>query len=153
MNIRLKMLAVVISSFCISSMKADLIVNGSFEAPAVPVGGESTFSGGPSAINGWLVDAAEVSVVSGAFSSGCCTFPAEDGTQWLDIGGGVEQAVATTPGDQYTLSFWVGNVSDPNGVFGTKSFISLEVASATAEISMGLFLNDTPSTTLNWEQF
>jgi hypothetical protein len=61
----------------------------------------------------------------------------------------VSQTVATTIGDQYQLSYWIGNTTG-GGIFGTTS---------TVQVS----LNGTPTftdtnsnvspTTLNWEQF
>ena len=135
--------------------RANLITNGSFESPVVPSGSYLNFfplSPPP----GWTVVGPEVSIVSGTYSAGCCTFPAEDGNQWLDLTGpgtnsleGIEQAVATTPGTQYTLSFWVGNVNDPFGVFGTTSTVLLSINGGPNQP----FTNSVNSTTLSWQQF
>jgi hypothetical protein len=69
-------------------------------------------------------------VVSESFTQNGFEFPAQDGTQWLDLTGGssnsatgVKQTANTTPGDRYTLTFLVGNVVDPGGVFGTTSTV------------------------------
>jgi hypothetical protein len=143
-------------------LRANLITNGGFETPTVPVGGFTTFASGSSGITGWTVVGAAggVGVVNGTFSQGCCTFPAEDGVQWLDLTGlsvnsneGVQQVVATTPGTNYTLTFWVGNIDDPSGVFGTTSTVKVLVG------GIGGTLMDTAtnsSTTLGtqiWQQF
>ena len=54
--------------------------------------------------------------------------------QWLDLTGGtsnqqvgVAQSVKTRPGASYRLSFAVGNVVDPAGVFGTSSTVNVLV--------------------------
>ena len=97
----------------------DLITNGSFETPNVPLGGFTNFSTGSTAIPGWTVvgPGPGVSVVSGSFVTGCCKFPATNGSQWLDVTGvaanqveGVEQTVATVPGDFYHATFALGGV-------------------------------------------
>jgi hypothetical protein len=60
------------------------------------------------------------------------TFPAHSGNQWLDLTGavsnsptGVAQTINTTPGSNYTLTFWVGNVYDPSGHFGMTSTVDV----------------------------
>ena len=94
-----------------------LVANGSFETPVVPVGSFSNFLTGSTAITGWTVFGPAVSVVSGSFTSGALSFPAQDGVQWLDLTGptsgpseGVNQTVTTTAGQTYNLSFYVGNI-------------------------------------------
>ena len=139
---------------------ADLITNGSFESPVVPVGGFINFNSGSTAITGWTVVGPQVSIVSGTFSQECCTFPAQDGAQWLDLTGdgansveGVQQTVATTPGTQYTLTFWVGNVYDPNGIFGTTSTVNVLLGGISGT-PLGSFTNaSTTSGVQTWEQF
>jgi hypothetical protein len=65
-----------------------------------------------------------VSIVSGSFTQNGVSFPAQDGVQWLDLTGdssnsteGVSQTVATTAGDQYQLSYSIGNTTG-GSVFG-----------------------------------
>ena len=62
-----------------SQTHANLLVNGSFETPVVPVGSFSNFLSGSTAITGWTVFGPAVSVVSGSFTSGVLSFPAQDG--------------------------------------------------------------------------
>ena len=38
---------------------------------------------------------------------------------------GIAQTVATTPGTSYHLTFWVGNVYDPNGIYGVSSTVKV----------------------------
>jgi hypothetical protein len=40
---------------------------------------------------------------------------------------GVAQSFATTRGTEYRLTFWVGNVYDPGGIFGVSSTIKVYV--------------------------
>jgi len=137
-----------------SAHATPLIANGSFETPLVPVGSFSNFATGSTAITNWTVFGPAVSVVSGAFTSGAFSFPAQDGNQWLDLTGpssgpieGVEQTVATTPLQNYDLSFYVGNVA--GGVFGTASTVGVLINGSL----IGTATNGTPGTTLNWQPF
>ena len=148
---------------CFASAQAStLITNGSFESPVVPVGSFTNFLSGSTLIPGWTVVGAAggVSIVSGSFSQECCTFPAEDGAQWLDLTGldtnsveGVEQTVATTPGTNYNLSFWVGNIFDPGGIFGTTSTVNVRLGGLGGTL-LGAFTNsNTTRGTQIWQQF
>ena len=110
------------------------ITNESFETPTVPAGSYTDYASGSTGITGWKVVASggDVAVVSGSFAESGVAFPAEDGSQWLDLTGvtansieGVEQTVSTTAGTSYTLSFWVGNVDNLSVSFGTTSTVNL----------------------------
>lgn len=142
------------------SLRANSMVNGSFEAPVVPVGSFENFSAGSNAITGWTVVGPQVSVVSGSFAEGCCTFPAEDGVQWLDLTGdgansveGVQQTVATTPGTEYTLSFWVGNVFNPGGIFGTTSTVKVYLGGINGTLIDSATNSSMNRAVLTWQQF
>ena len=133
---------------------ANLITNGSFETPLVPVGGFTNFGSGSTLITGWTVVGPEVSIVNGTFTQSGFSFPAEDGNQWLDLTGdgsnsleGVQQTVSTTPGTHYDLSFFIGNVS--GGIFGTTSTAGVKVNG----VSVASPTNGTSGTTLTWEKF
>jgi hypothetical protein len=126
----------MLTACCSFSLQANLITNGSFEAPVVPVGGFTDFTSGSTGITGWTVVGAAggVSVASGTVAEGCCLFPAEDGAQWLDLTGdgtnaveGGQKTFATTLGTNYTLTFWFGNVKDPTGAFGTTSTVDVRL--------------------------
>ncbi len=142
------------------SGQANLITNGSFENPVVPVGSFENFIAGSTGITGWTVDGPEVSIVNGAYTSECCAFPAEDGNQWLDLTGdesnsleGVQQTVATVAGTQYNLSFWVGNTYDPGGIYGKTSTVDVLLGGVDGSL-LGAFTNhSTTKGTLMWEQF
>jgi len=153
--------AALLAGFNALPLRADLITNGSFETPVVPVGGYTDFLSGSTGITGWtVVGSGDVAIVSDTFSQECCTFPAEDGVQWVDLTGvnansaeGVEQSVATTSGTQYTVTFWVGNIYDPGGIFGTTSSVKVLVGGI-GGTSLGTFMNSSTTTeTQVWEQF
>jgi Protein of unknown function (DUF642)/PEP-CTERM motif len=136
---------------------ANLLTDGSFETPTVPVGGFTNFGSGAT-FGGWTVVGPQSSIVSGSFAQNGISFVAEDGTQWMDLTGdgsnvseGVQQSVATVAGHAYQLSFWVGNVSNPGGIFGTTSTVDLKINGA----SDGTFTNSctTCTTTQGWEEF
>jgi len=126
---------VLIGSCNTASATTGLIKNGSFEVPVVPADGFKLFSTGQ-AFAGWRVVGARgnVGVVSGKYRGDGITFNAESGAQWMDLTGfesnmatGVAESVATTPGTEYHLTFWVGNVYDPGGIFGVSSTVKVYV--------------------------
>jgi hypothetical protein len=146
-------------AFSVCPANANLIANGSFETPTVPNGSFTNFPVGSSALTGWNVfgpSGTNVSIVSGSFSQNGVTFPAENGSQWLDLTGdgsnsteGISQSVATSVGDVYQLSYYIGNTTG-GSIFGTTStvIVSLNGASTFTDT------NSTVSpTTQNWEQF
>jgi hypothetical protein len=112
----------------------NLIKYGGFESPVVPAGSFQDFSMGQT-FSRWTVVGASgnVAIVSGTFMQNGFSFPARSGKQWLDLTGtsqtatGVQQNVNTTPATNYRLSFWVGNVCDPGGIFGTTSTVNVVV--------------------------
>ena len=149
-------------TFCSLPLRADSITNGSFETPVVPVGSFTSFASGSTGITGWTVVGAAggVAVVSGTLTSGSITFPAEAGNQWLDLTGngtnaieGVQQSFATTAGTQYTVSFWVGNVFDPNGVFGTTSTVDVLLGGTGGTLLLAAENANTTPGTQTWDQF
>src|SRR6266404_6079715 len=108
-------IAACLMSVCVLPLgAASLIVNGSFETPVVDPGGYISFFSGSIGVTGWtVVGPGEIAVSSGAFTNACCSFPAQNGNQWLDLTGansnstgGVEQSISTFIGTQYTLSFF-----------------------------------------------
>jgi hypothetical protein len=131
-----------------SPAEATVVFSNSFEAPVVNHTGPSGSSGGydnygtGSTIGPWTVvgpvgrsDA--VSVVTTNFTQNGIAFPAQSGAQWADLAGqdsngteGVETTVTGLAGQAYAVSFWVGNVVDPNGVFGVSTTVNLFVDGA-----------------------
>jgi hypothetical protein len=126
---------VLIASCGPASATTNLTKNGSFEVPVVPAGSFKLFSTGQT-FSGWRVVGIKgnVAVISGKYQGGGITFNAEAGAQWMDLTGlesnmatGVAQSFATTRGTEYHLTFWVGNVYDPGGIFGVSSTIKVYV--------------------------
>ena len=140
---------------------ANIVSNGSFEVPVVAPTSFTSFPNGSTSITGWTVigpSGTEVAIVSGTFTQSPFSFPAQDGAQWLDLTGvssnsteGVQQIVTTTASTNYQLSFWVGNVVDPTGPFGTTSTVEVDINGGL----LGLFTNTLGlgSTTQTWQQF
>jgi hypothetical protein len=149
---------------------SSILLNGSFETPVVPAGGYTLFPIGSSAIDGWTVigNHQDVAIVSGtatgvsgmaggpAYQAGL-TYSAQGGAQWLDLtgsvdwtlSGGVQQTVATTIGNSYLLSFWVGNIFDPY-LFVSSSTVRVDINGAVA----GYFSNAAIfNSNLEWQQF
>jgi hypothetical protein len=144
-----------------SAKAVNIVANGSFETPTVPVGGFTSFASGSNAITNWTVvgpSGSSVAIVSGTLTQNGLTFPAQDGVQWLDLTGfvsntteGVQQTVATTSGALYDLSFFVGNISNPGGIFGTTSTVGVQIDGG----SVVSFTNSggVGSTSQVWQQF
>ncbi len=149
----------VVSVSALPAFGANLIKNGGFEKPVVPVGGFTVFTLGQTFSHWTVVGAAgNVAVVSGMYANAGFTFPAKLGQQWMDLTGyasnsatGIAQTVATTPGAAYTLTFYVGNADDPGGPWGTTSTVNVFVNGTqvfTATNSLGQGQNK-----LVWQKF
>jgi hypothetical protein len=136
----------------------NLLDNGSFETPSVPAGKHTDFAGGSSGISTWTVVGRQTSLVNQKLTSFQIQFPASDGLQWLDLTGfhtnnvgGIEQTVPTVAGKAYHLSFAVGNVFDPRGIYGTTSTVAVTING----IPLGKFTNSCGTCThiLTWQTF
>ena len=139
-----------------SATTPNAVTNGSFEEPIVSAGNFELFNSGQT-FKQWKVIGApgNVAIVNGTFTQDGFSFPAKSGNQWLDLTGesntptGVAQTVPTASGTTYALTFWVGNVYDPTGIFGTASTVDVLVDGTRA-------LKATDSrrgTTQVWQQF
>lgn len=142
-----------------ASATTNLIKNGSFETPVVPVGSFENFATGQT-FTGWRVvgAAGDVSIVSGQYQSGGITFNAKAGAQWMDLTGdasntktGVAQTFATTSGTSYHLTFRVGNVYDPGGIFGARSTVKVYV-NGTLKLTATNSIRP-PNHTQAWKEF
>lgn len=150
--------ATIAASIC-STAHAAVINNGSFELPTVPDGSYTNFGTGSNLISGWTVVGPQASIVSGALTAGSLTFPAQEGSQWLDLTGylsnsrddGVTQTIATIPGTTYTLSFWVGNIVDPGSTYGKTSTVELSLNGGPREPFTNA--DGTGANVMNWKQF
>lgn len=159
-----RLLAVLSATLAVLVAKpadANLILNGSFETPLVPVGGTTIFGAGSTSITGWTVvgvGADSVALVSTSFAQSGVTFNAQQGQQWIDLAGnasnsqssGVTQSIATVPGGSYEVSFYVGSADDVVNNFFFPSTIDLSINGG----PRAHFTNPaTPSNHLDWAQF
>jgi hypothetical protein len=147
----------VTQTYPINSPRTNLLYDAGFESPVVPVGGFSLFGSGQGFSKWQVVGTGNVAICSTTFASDGFTFPAKSGGQWLDLTGttqsraGVQQTVATAPGQLYALTFWVGNIYDPGGPYGTTSTVRVYVNGSlalTVRNSRG-----TGTTTMAWQRF
>lgn len=148
--------ALLVATFILSGSLNAQVVNGGFETPAPPAGGYTLYTSGNS-FGGWdVIGTGNVAVVSGSFVQNGISFGAQSGAAWLDLTGlsnsasGVQQTIATTPGTTYGVSFWVGNVVNPNGIFGTTSTV-VNVNGGTAFTAQNS--GGAGSNSLFWQQF
>ena len=151
----MKLRTLVVGAFAytlsLTSMQAATIVlSEDFETPSVPtVSPFYTAYIAPTTLNGWTVGGHDVAIVSDSFGP----TPAQSGHQWLDLmgldvgGGNITQAIATNAGQQYNVSFWVGNITSLPGTTSTVDF----------KVDGNLVLSATnstyPSPILSWQQF
>ena len=168
-------LALVMALAVVSGARAqNLIVDGSFEDPALPPGGfnsgfqafgvGSTFGPG----GAWTVvgsSAGNVAVTPDTeftdFGLGTVNFPAEDQHQWMDLTGntdngavtGIAQSFATTPGALYSLSYWVGDTFDPTypAPAGGPSTVAVQIDGSPVQTAVNATFPTGP--TINWKQF
>jgi len=89
--------------------RADLISNGSFESGPGP-GSALTLPLGDTSVTGWTVTRNPIRYVGTAWMS-------PDGSRNIALNGstagGIAQTIATSPGTQYTLSFYIGSDAFP----------------------------------------
>lgn len=143
------------------SAQANLIVDGGFE---VPIANPNTFikvNGGGMA-GAWNVVGSDVLVIKNTYSEAPpIVFNSQEAVQALDITGagntglsnGVWQDVATTVGQEYSLSFWVGRAQGQSGDnrYQTPAAVRLFVDSTL----VNTYTNSNTVTvgTVGWEQF
>jgi Protein of unknown function (DUF642) len=152
----ISLLGVFAASIPAAAAAGNLIKNGSFEKPVVGPGSYLGFSTGQT-FKHWTVIGANgnVAVVSGTFTQNGFSFPAEKGKQWLDLTGvsntptGVQETVETTAGASYKLTFWIGNVYDPGGIFGTTSTVKVLIDGS----NVASDTNSQQGTTQVWQKF
>ena len=116
---------------------ANLIVDGGFEMPALPPGGLLGAGGGGS-IGAWSVVGAGVALVETSYGepgNGITAFNSQEGLNSLDLTGfgnqgltsGVVQGVATTVGQTYRLSFFVGRAGGNEPYYATPATVDLSI--------------------------
>ncbi len=132
-------------------VRADLMVNGSFENPVLPNGGQQSVSG---SFPGWTVLGDPTQFFNTNYMESGVRFDAEAGVQSIDVSGytntlsnGVEQTVATTIGQTYQLSFYVGRADYFDPTLATVN-LSINGGSRVHYTNTGLTTGQ-----INWKQF
>ena len=125
----------------------------------VPVGTFTSFAPGSALLTGWTVTGPQgsaVSIVNGSFVQNGVSFAAQSGNQWLDLTGngnnsteGVSQSVATTVGNSYALTFYVGNTTG-GSFFGQTSTVDLAVNGVQSFAALNANVN---ASGLTWQQY
>lgn len=148
--------------------RADLIVNGGFEDPVLAPGAAVLFTPGQTIGSaGWIVlgnSGTNIYLLQTTYNepvNGVSQFNSQQGFNSTDLSGafnqgpstGVRQLVATTVGQQYSLSYWVGRVTPnvgPSGVYSGAATIDLRIDGGT-RVS---FTNaNVTNGQINWKQF
>ena len=100
---------------CAAPVRADLIVDGSFENPVVPDGQQQSVS---ASFSGWTVISDPVQFFNTNYVESGIRFNAQSGNQSIDVSGytntmsdGIQQTVTTLIGEEYELSFYVGRAA------------------------------------------
>jgi hypothetical protein len=145
--------AVAFLLFAVSQANANLITNGSFELGSfVNQGNETMVLGvGSTVISDWTVVADQLAWIDVGNPWG---LSAQDGDRFLDLTayptgapfGGISQTLATVPGQQYQLSFYLGTYTQRWGGPPVSVVASAGSASQTFTVS-------TPSTSSTWTPF
>ena len=139
--------------------------NGDFAIPKPKAGGFSIVDTGER-FGVWRVIGApgSVSWTSGTYAHNGYSFPAQGDTPelqaepWVNLAaisqsatGIMHAPVPTTVGQSYTLTFYVGNVVNPRGIYGTSSTVNV-YENATL-IGTAVNSDGAGSTTQNWKLF
>jgi hypothetical protein len=154
-------LAVLLPMLVVPAMWANLLTNGGFENPNLT--GNTTheiFDAGSTDIPGWLVTPfapADVAVVRDNYTTGGLSFLPHSGSQSLNLTGdfsgeaaGVVQDVKLQVGDQYELTFWVGNQDNhaPNFLMDATVAVFID-----GQFVSSYTNGDSSRDALNWQQF
>jgi hypothetical protein len=137
---------------------ANLIKNGGFETPPTAAGSFNLYNAGDTFAH-WTVTGSggNVATVSTTFTQNGYSFPAKTGKAWLDLTGtsnsaiGVAQTIKTSPGTAYTITFWVGNVVNPGGIFGTTT--TVDVYAGSTLLTAATNAKGNGSTKQIWQKF
>ncbi|MGL4515003.1 MAG: DUF642 domain-containing protein [Lacipirellulaceae bacterium] len=148
--------ASLLVAFLCHTAAGNLVTNGSFENPIVPVGGFTNYPGGSSVIAGWTVVGVDTALVNTTAVDSGITFQAQEGAQWADLAGivsnssssGVRQSIPTTLGALYTVEFYVGSATDNRSYFPTTIDLSIDGGPRVSYVNPA-----TPTTSLDWLRF
>ncbi|MEQ1904479.1 MAG: PEP-CTERM sorting domain-containing protein [Pirellulaceae bacterium] len=146
-------------------VQADLITNGGFEDPVIPVGSLLHFATGSTIGGAWTVlgnlgNSETVMLLQTTYSepgNGVIPFNAQEELNSLDLTGsfnqglqsGVIQAITTSPGETYRVSFYVGR-ADGNFAYSTASTVDLSINGGTR---MPFTNSNSTAGRVNWQLF
>jgi hypothetical protein len=150
-----------------SPAQAGLIVNGSFENPVVAPGALQILTPGQTIGGAWTVlgnpgtNVLLVQTSHGEPFSNLSQFNAHEGLNSLDLTGdanvgpsaGIQQAISTVAGEEYTLSFFVGRATPSGGpgtFYPTPATVDLSIDSGTR---VSFTNSDITDDGVNWRQF
>ena len=152
------MIAIACCAGATQAMAANLIKDGGFETPPTATGSYIVYSTGQSFLKWKVVGSpGNVATVSTTFTQNGYSFPAKTGQAWLDLTGvsnsatGVSQTISTVAGTAYSVTFWVGNVVNPGGIFGTTS--TVDVYDGTRLLIAATTSKGAGGTTQTWQKF
>ena len=154
------MKSVLLLMLAVPAMWANLLTNGGFEQPHVTGGTSENFAVGSTDITGWVVvpfPPANVSLIRDDFTMGNLTFLPHSGTQSINLTGtisgeaaGVLQKVKLQVGDEYNLTFWVGNQDNSAADFLMDATVGLVIDND----FVAMYTNgDSSHHALNWKEF
>jgi hypothetical protein len=156
---RIALTFAIFSAGALSASGANLLLNGSFESPGVAPGGFLSLTVGAPTLTGWSIvgpATRQVFAVHTAYTEPGVAYPSQDGAAWIDLTDsitpnpqGISQTVATTIGNTYELSYFLGSLTR-GGTFGTSSTVNVAINS-TPTYSDTAFSGT--GSTLGWQQF
>jgi Protein of unknown function (DUF642) len=134
---------------------ANLVTNGSFEAPSIVASNNyALYSTGSSAVTGWTMlglPGESVQLTPDTYLG----LKASDGRQWVDLTGitgynkGVlSNTIAVVPGSTYTLAFDVGNYLP----FGAST-VGVSISGGAEQLFTNTSLAVTATNPMNWASF
>jgi hypothetical protein len=141
-----------------SASAQNLIVNGTFDAPVVPNAGFEVYTPASGSLSGWGVQGTEVAIVGSSFVEYGVAFVAQSGTQWMDLSGlaapnttnGIVQSVATSVGEQYQLSFYLGSAYNGSGPYLSPTLdLSIDGGTRVSYTNSNIVTNGQ----MNWQMF
>jgi Protein of unknown function (DUF642) len=150
--------AIGLSGGFTQAFAANLLKDGGFEEPPTPASSYTVYDTGQT-FSKWTVvgNPGNVGTVSTTFTQNGYSFPAKAGQAWLDLTGnsntatGVAQTIKTVAGTGYAVTFWVGNIVDSGGIFGTTS--TVDVYDGTSLLIAAKNSNGAGGTTQVWKKF
>jgi len=137
-------------------LSVNLISDGGFEKPTIPVGSFKAYATNQALGNSWKVvgplnDPQSVALVQTKYQNGGA-FNAQEGLNSVDLGGrtnqpastGVQQTITTVAGHTYQLSFWLGR----GGTTPDRLMLRINNGAPTTFVNTGF-----TASRINWKQF